>query len=51
MKDRLSYLLFAVFLGMIVIAIACSDDKSEGSIEVSTPEEKLEVAVEEVKQT
>jgi len=47
MKNKLSYLLFAVFIGLIITAIACNGgNSSEDSIEIS-PTKEVEGVVEE----
>jgi phosphoglycolate phosphatase-like HAD superfamily hydrolase len=48
MKNKLSYLLFAVFLIIVITVMACSDGESKSSIEISPAEEVKEVVDEKV---
>ena len=48
MKNKLSYLLFAVFLIIVITVMACSDGESKSSIEISPAEEVKAVVDEKV---
>ena len=50
MKNKLSYLLFAVFIAMILIAVTCNKDKSENSMTITPKAEAMEIIEEKVEE-
>ena len=47
MKNKLTYLLFAVFLGIIITVMTCSGDNSSKDSMIISPAKEAEEAVEE----